>query len=147
MHDQKQSPPVIGNLAAEAVGLGREIARAARRLDLGRTAHEPAIVARYLAQSGERRPFGPDLEVGLDAVAQVLGRELEGEYLGQAWHSVLAGQDGDGPRYEAAEVMTYTERGEELLQLQRAYERFRFLREEVLDHLSAQHVLLEMSRV
>lgn len=131
-------------LVAEAIRLGRELAEAAQRAHLGATSVDVAFVGRCLAKLRERRPLGRELDGGLDAVGQILRKDLAREVLRIEETYIEVGYGADGPRYEVEEMPVYSERGGELLKIQQLYSRFQAARSLVLDHLAAQDVVLEM---
>ncbi len=141
MHNSRSKPEDIERLAAEAIGLGREVARAVRQLYCEQTSLDVAVVGCCLDLIEGRLPFDQDIDDSLAAIAETLTGGLKRECLGQEWVSILAGHDGDGPLYESEERPVYSERGLELLQLQTSFERFRSLRDKVLDHLAARRIL------
>jgi len=62
----------LDDLAAEAVGLGRQVAIRAETLRLGKNSKEVAFVSRCLAHLSERQAFHKADEGGFDAVMGIL---------------------------------------------------------------------------
>ena len=71
----------MDDLAAEAVGLGRQVAERAKALHLGDTAKDVAFVSRCLARLKDRQPFDEGDEGGFDAVTDILERSIASEFL------------------------------------------------------------------
>ncbi|WP_099824236.1 hypothetical protein [Oceaniglobus indicus] len=132
----------IDDLAATAIRLGREVAEQARVLHLGRTARDVAFVARCLASLRDREPFCASVEGGLDAVRDILERDIEAEKTGTDHRFVETRFDEAGQHGEVREVPVYTRRGAELLDLQNLFDRFVETRRSVLDHIAAHKVLM-----
>jgi hypothetical protein len=73
----------MDDLAAEAVGLGRQVAERAKALHLGDTAKDVAFVSRCFARLKDRQPFDESDEGGFDAVMDILERCIASEFLGR----------------------------------------------------------------
>lgn len=132
----------IDDLAAQAVGLGRQVADRARSLHLGDTAKDVAFVSRCLGHLKERRPFDAADEGGFDAVMDILERSIAAEYLGSEDRFEETGYDEFGPRGETRETPVYSDRGNELIELRFLFHDFLHSRDNVLDQVAAHRCLL-----
>lgn len=108
----------MDDLAAEAVGLGRQVAERAKALHLGDTAKDVAFVSRCLARLKDRQPFDEGDEGGFDAVTDILERSIASEFLGSEERYEETGYDDFGPRGETRDTPVYSDRGNELIELQ-----------------------------
>jgi hypothetical protein len=134
----------LDNLAAEAVGLGRQAATMAEALRLGKNSKEVAFVSRCLARLTERQAFHEGDEGGFVAVMEILERTIASEFEGIAEKFEETGYDECGPRFEIRKTPLYTARGDELIELQYLLHDFLSCRDCVLDHVAAQQCLLKM---
>jgi hypothetical protein len=140
-HYKKQN---MDELAAEAVGLGRQVANRAKELHLGGNAKDVAFVTRCLLRLKERQSFDEADEGGLFAVKEILERDIASECLGSAEQFEKTGYDEFGPQWEIREMPVYTERGNELIKLQKLFQDFLNRRDGVLDQLASHRCLLKM---
>lgn len=134
----------MDELAAEAIGLGRQVANRAIELHLGDNAMDVAFVTRCLAHLKERQSFDEGDEGGFGAVMGILERDIAAECLGSAEQFEETGYDEFGPQWEIREMPVYTERGNELIKLQYLFQDFLNSRDGVLDHVAAHRCLLEI---
>lgn len=134
----------LDDLATETVGQGRRVADRAKALHLGENARDVAFVSRCFARLQERQPFDEADDGGFDAVMKILDRSIAAEYLGTTDRSEEIGYDEFGPQVEIREVPVYTDRGNELVALQKLFQAFRNNRDRVLDHLAANRCLLKI---
>ncbi|MCQ0093551.1 hypothetical protein [Roseovarius sp. M141] len=132
----------MDDLAAQAVALGRQIANRAKSLHLGDNARDVAFVSRCLGRLKERQPFDARDEGGLDAVMDILDRSIVAEYLGSEDRFEETGYDEFGPHGEIREMLVYSDRGEELIELRFLFQDFLNIRESVLDQVAAHRCLL-----
>lgn len=138
-----QDPTNIDDLAANAVRLGRDLARRAQAMHLGGTSADAAFVSRCLSSLADRDPFSPAIDGGLDAVRGILEREIATEIVGHEERFVETHFDETGPHGEIREVPIHSQRGVELLELRALFRRFEDARGCVLDHLAAHRALLD----
>lgn len=134
----------MDDLAAEAVGLGRQVAERAKALHLGDTAKDVAIVSRCFARLKDRQPFDEGDEGGFDAVMDILERSIASEFLGSEERYEETGYDDFGPRGETRDTPVYSDRGNELIELQYLFQDFLNSRDGVLDHVAAHRCLLDI---
>lgn len=114
----------MDDLAAEAVGLGRQVAERAKALHLGDTAKDVAFVSRCFARLKDRQPFDEGDEGGFDAVMDILERSIASEFLGSEEQYEETGYDDFGPRGETRDTPVYSDRGNELIELQYCFRIF-----------------------
>ena len=136
----------MDDLAAEAVGLGRQVADWAKTLHLGDNARDVAFVSRCLARLKERQPFDEADEGGFDAVMDLLERSIAAECLGSEDRFEETGYDEFGPHGETRETPVYSNRGNELIELRRLFQDFLNSRDSVLDQVAAHRCLLDIIR-
>ncbi len=136
-------PKTIDEMAVEAVRLGREVADVARALHLGGNAKDVAFVARALSKLRERQPLHDADEGGLETVRKMIGSDLAREVTGHEIRFFPTDCDECGPIGETRKVPVYTDRGNNLLELQSLFERFSNVRATVFDHLAAHRLLIE----
>lgn len=136
----------MDDLAAEAVGLGRQVAERAKALHLGDTAKDVAFVSRCFAHLKDRQPFDEADEGGFDAVMDIPERCIASEFLGSEERYQETGYDDFGPRGETRETLVYSdsEHGNELIELQYVFQDFLNSRDVVLDHVAAHRCLLDI---
>lgn len=134
----------MDDLAVEAVDLGRQLAERATALHLGDNAKDVAFVARCFARLKERHPFDEADEGGFDAAMEILERSIASEYLGTEERFEETGYDEFGPRGETLQTPVYSERGNELIELQYLFQDFLNCRDGVLDHVAAHRCLLDI---
>ncbi len=136
-------PKTLDELTVEAVRLGREVAEAAKAVHLGGNAKDAAFVARALSRLRDRHPLHDADDGGLAAVRQILEADLSHEITGEEHRFFPIGCDECGPIGETHTVPIYTDRGNNLLELQDLFERFSNVRATVYDHLAAHRLLIE----
>ena len=134
----------MDELAAEAVGLGRQVANRAKELHLGDNAKDVAFVTRCFARLKERQSFNDADEGGFNAVMGILERDITSEFLGDEEQFEQTGCDEFGPQGEIRETPVYSERGNELIELQFLFQEFLNNRDVVLDQVAAHRCLLEL---
>ena len=134
----------MDDLAAEAVGLGRQVADRAKALHLGDNAKDVAFVSRCFARMKERQPFDEADEGGFGAVLDILERNIASEYLGSEEQFQETGYDDFGPHGEILETPVYSDRGKELIELQYLFQDFLDSRNGVRDHVAAHRCLLDI---
>ncbi len=134
----------LDDLAAEAVRLGRELAERAHALHLGGSAQQAAFVLRCLARLKERQPFAEADEGGLSAVQEILERDIEGEIIGTEERFVETHFDELGQHGEIREVLIYSDRGAELIELRLLFCDFLTSRGAALDHTAAHRELMKI---
>lgn len=134
----------LDDLAVEAVRLGRQVAERAGHLSLGGGAQDTAFVARCLTRLTERRPFIEADEGGFDSVAAILAADIAGEVLEFEQRFVETKFDAAGQHGEIRKVPVYSERGAELVELQKSFCKFLEARNTVLDHIAAHRALLAL---
>tara|TARA_R110002110_G_scaffold296310_1_gene510537 strand:- start:1134 stop:1574 length:441 start_codon:yes stop_codon:yes gene_type:complete len=134
----------MDDLAAEAVGLGRQVADRAKALHLGDNAKDVAFVSRCFANLRERQPFDEADEGGFGAVLNILERSIASEYLGSEERYEETGYDDFGPHGETLFTPVYSDRGNELIELQYLFQNFLNSRNGVLDHVAAHRCLLDI---
>lgn len=132
----------LEDVAAKAVCLGRLVAERARALQIGENAREVAFVSRCFARLQERQPFHEMDEGGFAAVLEILKRSIDSEYLGTEDRFEATGYDEFGPRGEIRKTAAYTNRGNELVELQYLLQEFLKCRDVVLDQVAAHRDLL-----
>ncbi len=141
IHESKQN---VDELASEVVGLGRLAADRAISLQVGDNFKGVAFVTRCLARLRERQPFNEADEGGFDAVMEILERSIAAESVGLEKRFQQTGHDEYGPQGDIYEAEIYSERGAELIKLQNLLGTFLEKRNAVLDHVAAQHLLLQI---
>lgn len=134
----------MDDLAKLAVGLGRQVADLAKALQLGDNAKDVAFVSRCLAHLNDRLPFDEADKGGFAAVADILERSLASQYLGTEVRYEETGYDDFGPRGETREVAVYSDRGNELIELQYLFEKFLNVRDNLLDQVAAHRSLVKI---
>tara|TARA_R110002110_G_scaffold95784_2_gene247424 strand:+ start:1159 stop:1599 length:441 start_codon:yes stop_codon:yes gene_type:complete len=134
----------LDDLAAKAVGLGRQAAIRAERIHPGENSKEVAFVLRCLARLSERQAFHKADEGGFEAVLEILDRSIASEFEGIAERFEETGYDEFGPRIEIHKTAIYSARGVELIELQCLFHNFLSCRECVLDHIAANQSILKM---
>ncbi|SEL30706.1 hypothetical protein SAMN05421666_2083 [Roseovarius nanhaiticus] len=134
----------IDDLAAETVGLGRQVADRAKSLHLGDNARDVAFVSRCLARLKERQPFDEADEGGFAAVMDILERSIAAECLGSEDRFEETGYDEFGPHGETRETPVYSDRGDELIELRCLFQDFLNSRDSVLDQVAAHRCLLDI---
>jgi hypothetical protein len=132
------------DLAAEAVGLGRQVADRAKTLHLGDNARDVAFVSRCLARLKERQPFDEADEGGFNAVMDILERSIAAECLGSEDRFEETGYDEFGPHSETRKTPVYSDRGNELIELRLLFQDFLHSRESVLEQVAAHRCLLNI---
>lgn len=137
----------MDDLAAEAIGLGRQVADRAKMLHLGDNARDVAFVTRCLARLNERQPFDEADEGGFDAVMEILESSIASEYLGSEERFEETGYDEFGPHGTTRKTPVYSDRGNELIRLQYLFNDFLNSRTGVLDHVAAHRCLLEIMSI
>lgn len=134
----------MDDLAAEVVGLGRQVAERVKALHLGDTAKDVAFVSRCFARLKDRQPFDEGDEGGIYAVMDILERSIASEFLGSEERYEETGYDDFGPRGETRHTPVYSDRGNELIELQYLFQDFLNSRDSVLDHVAAHRCLLDI---
>lgn len=130
------------DLAAEAVGLGRQVADRAKSLHLGDNARDVAFVSRCFGRLKERQPFDTADEGGFDAVMDILVRSIAAECLGSEDRFEETSYDEFGPHGEIRKTTVYSDRGNELIKLRCLFQDFLHSRDSVLDQVAAHRCLL-----
>jgi hypothetical protein len=136
--------PNMDDLAMEVVGLGRQVADLAKALQLGDSATDVAFVSRCFARLRDRQPFDVADEGGFAAVADILERSIASECLGTEERFEETGYDEFGPRCEMLVATVYSERGNELIELQYLFQDFLSRRDDMLDLVAARRCLLKI---
>ncbi|MEP2984809.1 MAG: hypothetical protein ABJO97_00030 [Roseibium sp.] len=136
-------PKTIDEMAVEAVRLGREVADAARFVHLGGNVKDVAFVARALSNLRERQPLRDADEGSLEAVREIIATDLAREVTDHENRFFATDCDECGPIGETRKVPVYTDRGNNLLELQSLFEQFTKVRAAVFDHLAAHRLLIE----
>ena len=113
-------------------------------LQLGDNAKDVAFVSRCLAHLNDRLPFDEADKGGFAAVADILERSLASQYLGTEVRYEETGYDDFGPRGETREVAVYSDRGNELIELQYLFEKFLNVRDNLLDQVAAHRSLVKI---
>lgn len=145
MKTNKQTPPLgIEELAAIAVGLGRELGEMAQAASLGGSSHENGFVNRTLRRVAARDPFDPRDDAALESLRGIIASDLNSEERGTEWQLFEAHCDADGPCCEPRACVLYSERGERLLRVQSTFERFLAARNATLDRVAAERTLLRL---
>nr|WP_309503273.1 hypothetical protein [uncultured Roseovarius sp.] len=134
----------MDDLAAGAVGLGRQVADRAKTLHIGDNARDVAFVSRCLARLKERQPFDEADEGGFNAVMDILERSIAAECLGSENRFEETGYDEFGPHGETRKTPVYSDRGNELIELRSLFQDFLNSRDSVLDQVAAQRCLLDI---
>lgn len=80
----------------------------------------------------------------MDAVIDILERSIASEFLGSEERYEETGYDDFGPRGEIRDTPVYSDRGNELIELQYLFEDFLNSRDSVLDHVAAHRCLLDI---
>jgi len=137
-----QDPVNIDDLATLTIRLGREFVETARDLHLGGNSADVALIARCTARLVERDPFSNGVEGGLVAIQGMLERDIKAEVLGVEERYVETHFDETGQHGEIREVPVHTDRGEDLVSLQRLFDHFCEKRNSVLDHIAAHRILI-----
>jgi hypothetical protein len=128
--------PTLADRACATVELGRELSR---RAALAFPADAPGTdaIARALRRLGDRDPFDPAVEAGLQALRALVAAEL-GEAQDAAHSGAMPPDDGD-----PAEIP----RAEALVALLDVFDRFRISRDTALDQIAAEGAIQRLMRV
>jgi hypothetical protein len=144
MNNRQNSPQGLDELAAIAVRLGRELGQMADAIRLGGSSLECGFVNRTLRRVAVRDPFDPRDDASLDALRGIIAADLASEQRGTQWQVIETHCDGDGPQGELRECRRYSPRGENLLSVQSAFERFLAARNATLDRVAAERAMLRL---
>jgi hypothetical protein len=125
--------PTLADRACATVELGREVSR---RASLVFPAEAPDAIARALRRLGDRDPFDPAAEAGLQALRALVAAE-PGEAQDTA-HSDAMPPDGEDP--------AQTARPEALAALLDVFDRFLISRDITLDQIAAERALQRLMR-
>ena len=133
--------PGLEDLALDAICLGRDVARAASLVDLGAGSAAFREVAEVLVRRADRNPFKPADDTFLRALRVVLEAEVACEVIGT---ERLVSDLGDGLPGEfllPRERPTYSERGQNLIEILDIFNRFMAAREAALDRAAAERAI------
>ncbi|MGK7662072.1 hypothetical protein [Marinovum algicola] len=134
----------LDELAAEAIRLGRELERAAHAASLGRSSREVGYASRTLRRLAERDPFDPHDDVSLTSLEAIMQADLKSEVRGCERRFVETRYDNLGQHGEVRDCPIYSERGEELLAIQRIFARFMDVRAATLDRIAAERAVTRL---
>ncbi len=139
-----QEPTNIDGMAAEAIRLGRELAKCARALHLGGTARDAGFVSRTLSNLRDRQPLCEADEGGLLAIGEILDADLSQEIISIERLFIETHFDERGQQGEMRDVPIHSERGKDLLDFRDLLEQFIETRSAVLNHIAAHRSLMTM---
>jgi len=94
-------------------------------------------VSRCFARLKDRQPFDEADVGGFDAVMDILERCIASECLGSEERFEETGYDEFGPHGTTRETPVFSERGNDLIELQNLFQGFLDSRDGVLDHVVA----------
>ena len=131
----------LDDLAAMTIRLGRELERSARAVSLGGNSRDHGFVARTMRHLAERDPFDQRHAVSVEALRDILESDLAAEVLHTERRFIETHLDRDGQHGEVRDCPVYSERGQELLDVQMTLLRFVAAYDATLDRIAAERAL------
>lgn len=141
MYSKEAVKPSLDDLATTTVQLGRELERSARAVSLGGDSWTHGFVGRTLRHLAERDPFDLRHAASLEVLKEVMEADLASEALRTERRFIETRLDRDGQHGEVRDCPVYSERGQELLDVQRTLQRFIAAYEATLDRIAAERAL------
>lgn len=134
----------LDELAAMAIQLGRELERGARAASLGGNASECGFVSRTLRRLSERDPFDLRDDSSLAALEGIIAVDLKSEIRGSERRFCETHYDASGQDGEVRDCPIYSERGEQIVAVQRTFLRFMEARAQTLDRVAGERAITRL---